>query len=102
MESSCSLRFSRYITHLLAVTDRIINEIDSPAGDTRAAQLHAELITIYLEKEIAVRQDPTEWEMREQMRNLWRQVDANLQQNWNVPLMARVIHVSTGHLHRLT
>jgi AraC-like DNA-binding protein len=67
----------------------------------RAGQLYAELIALYLHRELSYLHNATEWRTRENVRLLWAEIDSSLQQDWGVPRMARQAHVSEGHFHRL-
>lgn len=67
-----------------------------------AATLYAQLLANYLQRESSYSHSSRDWERRELLRALWTQVDASLEQDWSVARMARQMHLSAGHFHRIT
>ncbi len=67
----------------------------------RAAGLHAELIALYIEREL---RQISVWggnDIQVRLDHLWDQVNETPGEAWSVASMAKTLHVSTPHLHRL-
>jgi AraC-like DNA-binding protein len=67
----------------------------------RAAELHAELIACYLERELAADVDPRAANQRRRLQQLWDDVDRNLRHPWSVAALATQVHESQINLYRL-
>ena len=67
----------------------------------RAAGLHAELLALYIEREL---RHLSVWggsDVQVRLDKLWDQVNENLARQWDVKTIANELHVSVPHLHRL-
>jgi len=98
----CSVEKARYLDLLGPAARGLLRESDG-AGEQarRAVELYAELLTIYLERELSYTHTAREWETREALRKLWNEVETALQEPWDIARLARRVHVSEGHFHRL-
>jgi AraC-like DNA-binding protein len=67
----------------------------------RSAELQAELIASYLERELAADVDPRAAEQRRRLQQLWDDVDRNLRHPWSVTALATQVHESQINLYRL-
>lgn len=66
----------------------------------RAAGLHAELVALYLERELSNDVDPRAAGQRRRLQQLWDDVDRNLRHPWSVAALAAQIHESQIGLYR--
>jgi AraC-like DNA-binding protein len=67
----------------------------------RAAGLHAELLALYIEREL---RRISVWggsDVQVRLDKLWDEVNEDPARTWSVEMMARELHVSAPHLHRL-
>lgn len=67
----------------------------------RAAALYAELIAIQLHREVRMIDDPRQRRLEEQVRRLAMEIDADLAHPWTIEDLARRMHLSAGHFHRV-
>lgn len=71
------------------------------AGGRRAAELHAGLISVYIERELGSPLVAPDHSMRQQLDALWEIVANNLKADWNVPTLAAKLGLSSPHLFRV-
>ena len=70
-------------------------------GARRSADLQAQLLVTYLEREFTAEADPPLSAQRRQLLELWEAVDGHLRHPWSVALLAQRIHVSPVTLYRM-
>ncbi len=67
----------------------------------RAAGLHAELLALYIERELSQFSGRGGGDVLVRLDRLWDQVNEDPAKPWNVEMIARQLHISVPHLHRL-
>lgn len=88
--------------NLIRVMEGLLAEgIQDQEASGRAAELFAELIALYLKRELNPDADPRGRAVRARLFALWEQVNANLKEHWTVAELARRFHASPIHFHRL-
>lgn len=70
-------------------------------GAARAAFHHAELLGIYLERDMQHDAPPAERRNRHTLHQLWNHVETHLDQDWCVDALASHANMSLSHLHRV-
>jgi AraC-like DNA-binding protein len=87
---------------LLPLMEGLLREAALDTIDAnRAAEHYAELISINLRREVQMIDDPRQRRLEEQLRRLSMEVDANLALAWTNAELARRMHMSVGHFHRI-
>lgn len=101
-EQDLSVRASAAAARLEAAMEGYLAESVRDEGDSqRAATLFAELIGVYLDRELDAGGDPRAREMRNRLYALWDRVHANLARDWSVADLARELHTSPVNFHRI-
>lgn len=93
-----------YLTEVLeSATEGYLKE-SRGRGPTsqRAAMLYAELIGLYISRELGSREEPVSADIKNRLYNLWDTVNDDLKRPWTVEEMADLMAVSPAHLHRIT
>ena len=67
----------------------------------RAAGLHAELLALYIERELRQFSVRGGSDVLVRLDKLWDRVDEDPAKPWSVEMIARELHISIPHLHRL-
>lgn len=84
-----------------AMEGYLVEARGSDEASRQAAALHAELIALYLQRELAGDLDPTAAEQRRRLQQLWDAVDRDLRHPWTVAALAARLHASEISLYRL-
>ncbi len=96
------VRKSSLLHELLAAVQGLLSE--STRAEPFAARLRAlfaEQLVLYLRRELETYASPRERELSNQLRTLWEQVGADLAHPWTVETLARRVHMSPAHFHRI-
>lgn len=97
-----SIRREHRAAMLRPLMEGLLREAALASRDAgRAVQLYAELIGIELRREVRMLDDPRQRQLEEDLRRLSMEVDASLAHKWTNEELARAMHLSVGHFHRL-
>jgi AraC-like DNA-binding protein len=94
------VRPAAFLPRLEAAMEGFLAEAHGDGGGDRAAELGAELIACYLERELADL-DPRSAAARRRLQELWDAVDRDLRHPWSVAALATHLHESPINLYRL-
>jgi AraC-like DNA-binding protein len=101
-QSETMVRPSYLIDNLEATMSCYLGEsLKDDAGAQRSAQLLAEVIGSYLDREVEENMDPVARKMHHRLWALWDHVNSDLQNSWTVATLAGQMHMSTVHFHRI-
>ena len=70
-------------------------------GGRHIAELYAEIISVYIERELGTPLEEPEHSMHQRLHSLWEMVNKDLRAKWNVAHLAQEIGLSVPHLHRV-
>jgi AraC-like DNA-binding protein len=87
---------------LESATDGFLKE--SRRHDTtshRAAELYAELIVLYIQRELGGQSDVGDRSIKQQLYGLWDAVNKDLKRAWTVENLAEGLGMSASHFHRI-
>lgn len=102
-ESCPHIRHAHELERLANSVEALLGEWLGAGGEaSRAAALHAQLIELYLKRELEGERESDPLGHRRRLQQLWESVDTDLQRAWRVSDLARRAHLSPTHLHRLT
>jgi len=94
---------AQWVTPLKRTAEEFLVESLNPHPDSiKAFNALAELINVYLNRELGVDESPATLRSRQQLNTLWRQVNAQLNQPWSLKTLSEETHISPAHLFRLT
>lgn len=79
-----------------------LSEFGSP-GTTpgRAAELHAKLIAIYLDRALGISEISDDQEMKNSLEKLWKSVRDNVEEKWTLEQLSSKLNVSASTFQRL-
>jgi AraC-like DNA-binding protein len=96
------VRTAMALPRLLEACEGLLAESSPGSPSHRPAQLYAELVACFLDRELATTGDgPQLQRLRRDLGELWAQVERSLHYPWTVTELARAAHCSPAHLHRL-
>jgi len=96
------VRRSHEVAALLAAAEGFLRETErSGEAAPRLALLYTEVLSHLLRREVAAGLDPHARHLDEQLWMLWRVVASDLAHPWSVHELARHVHMSPGHFHRV-
>ncbi|MBN1865778.1 helix-turn-helix domain-containing protein [Candidatus Sumerlaeota bacterium] len=84
---------------LVAALERLLDEFDR-VPDGRTARLHAELVGVYLDREMEVGEEMALMHEETTLQTLWDEIEKTLERPWTIAGMAAFLHVSPIRLHR--
>ncbi len=91
---------SQWLSRLLPSAEGLLEEgLADDQGE--AGRLYAELITLFLTRELGAGREGQDAVIRHRLQEVWRLVDARLGHPWTVAELAAHACVSQTHLHRL-
>lgn len=97
-----AVRPTRWADTLRGVAEGYLKEARRRSlTSVRAARLFAELITVYLDREIQSHADPQARAMEDRLYDLWDEVSEDLKHPWSVAELASRMHMSPTHFHRV-
>ena len=95
-------RYSVWMSRLLETMEGYVAEAMRSEDDAKKAlHSYANLIGIYLLRDIKREEDLKSKNTFNKVDKLWQEVNSKLQHPWTVKDLAETIHVSSSHLHRL-
>jgi len=98
-----SIVTARWLEPLHRIVQDLLEESVNQRPDTiTAGRALAELIGVYLDRELGVSETTATLRARQQLNMLWNQVNARLSHPWSMKTLARESHISPAHLYRLT
>ncbi len=97
------VRISLVCRELNAVTEGFLAETLRDENRARLAARHyAELIVLYLDRELDMEESPAHREMKQRLYKLWDTVSGNLSRHWTVEDLAEEVGISPQHLYKVS
>lgn len=101
-DSPVQLRSTSHIPNLLAGMEGYLSEsVHDDHGSQRSANLFAELICSYIDRELEADRDPVSRKYGHMLNSLWMHVSQHLQQPWTVQELAAHVHMSAANFYRI-